>query len=172
MKSSGLLSLARVPKLSQCRLWVLCLSKAPPDASQEAQHHPAVLCWGRAGCRASGTAPPLGSSWGRGEKHGGFNADNTGSQQPRHRELLYSLAFSAFQRATTLSPWAWRRGMELVPYCPQQGAALEGFRCVSPELKETLSAPSSFSPVMLVITQSLYSALYVRTKVIIGKHGA
>lgn len=63
-------------------------------------------------------------------------------------------------------------GTERFPRCPQRRAVLGWFCCVLSEPKEMLSAPSSFSPVMLIIIQSLHSRLYVRTKVITGKNSA
>lgn len=50
-------------------------------------------------------------------------------------------------------------GMERFPRCPRRRATLGWFCCVLLELKEMLSAPSSYSPVILIIIQRLHSRL-------------
>lgn len=50
-------------------------------------------------------------------------------------------------------------GMEWFPCCPQWRATSGWFCCVLLELKEMLSAPSSYSPVILIIIQRLHSRL-------------
>lgn len=68
-------------------------------------------------------------------------------------------------------PHGRSRAVPTAQSCLRRGAAW-CFGFVPPELKALLSAPSSSSPAVVIITQRLHSGLYVRTKVITWKRSA
>lgn len=102
MKSSGLLSPARVPQAVSQQSSARCLAGGSAAARSAVP--------GKGWLPGRGHCPATGQSWSGGEKPRRFTADGKGGEQPRHGAPLCSLAFSAFQWATTLNPWARRRG--------------------------------------------------------------
>lgn len=102
MKSSGLLSPARVPQAVSQQSSARCLAGGSAAARSAVP--------GKGCLPGRGHCPATGQSRSRGEKPRRFTADGKGGEQPRHGAPLCSLAFSAFQWATTLNPWARRRG--------------------------------------------------------------